>query len=156
MEFDKLFKLIRDLGYTSGTHTEVIARAVMAAYDTPQVELPPDRQMRLYLAGPMTGIEDYNFPAFNAAAKLLRDVSFQVINPAEHGIVPGAEWADYMRYDIAKLVTCRTIALLPGWEKSKGASWEVEIAQRLGMQVLALEGALYPDEITALAAKETT
>ncbi|MNW15241.1 hypothetical protein D3C71_2136870 [compost metagenome] len=57
-------------------------------------------------------------------------------NPADHGIVPGAEWADYMAYDLTRLGLCGMIALLPGWERSEGAKLEVQIAHRLGMTIV--------------------
>ena len=68
-------------------------------------------------------------------AEVLRAQGLDVINPAEHGIVKGAEWADYLRHDIAGLVSCERIHLLRGWEKSKGARLEFQIATELGMEV---------------------
>ena len=38
--------------------------------------------MRLYLAGPMSGIKDFNFPAFNEAAEHLRKLGYEVFNPS--------------------------------------------------------------------------
>ncbi|CRM19804.1 hypothetical protein [Pseudomonas sp. 31 R 17] len=51
---------------------------------------------RVYVAGPMTGIEDFNYPAFNAVADQLRALGYEFENPADHGIVEGAQWAGYM------------------------------------------------------------
>ena len=107
-------------------------------------QLAMSRVGRVYLAGPMTGYENFNFPAFNAAAQRLRAEGFDVVNPADHGIVEGAEWADYLRFDLGKLVQCASIALLPGWEASKGANLEVSVAQKLGMFVRCLDGATRP------------
>ncbi|MFW4586574.1 DUF4406 domain-containing protein [Pseudomonas aeruginosa] len=97
------------------------------------VQLSGSRERRIYVAGPMTGYKDFNFPAFNAQAAELRGLGYHVENPAEHGIVDGAEWQDYLRYDIGRLSTCEAIFLLPGWSKSKGAALEVHIAKALGM-----------------------
>jgi hypothetical protein len=94
------------------------------------------RVNRLYLAGPMTGIEDFNFPAFNKMAAELRARGYLVENPAEHGVVENAEWADYMAYDLTRLGLCGQVAVLPGWESSKGARLEVHIAHELGMSVV--------------------
>ncbi|MGZ9667514.1 DUF4406 domain-containing protein [Pseudomonas sp. GNP014] len=103
---------------------------------TSGVTLVADRANRLYLAGPMTGFEDFNFPAFNKMAADLRARGYVVENPAEQGVVDGAEWADYMAYDLTRLGLCGQVAVLPGWENSKGARLEVHIARELGMTVV--------------------
>src|SRR4051812_6760126 len=41
------------------------------------------RGSRVYVAGPMRGIPEFNFPAFNAAAVALRQIGCEVFNPAE-------------------------------------------------------------------------
>ncbi|WP_236085229.1 DUF4406 domain-containing protein [Pseudomonas aeruginosa] len=109
------------------------ARAALAQPSPAAVQLSGSRERRIYVAGPMTGYKDFNFPAFNAQAEALRGLGYHVENPAEHGIVEGAEWQDYLRYDIGRLSTCEAIFLLPGWSKSKGAALEVHIAKALGM-----------------------
>jgi hypothetical protein len=38
----------------------------------------------LYISGPMGGLPGFNYPAFNFAAKRLRDLGYNVLNPAEH------------------------------------------------------------------------
>lgn len=100
------------------------------------VTLQSARANRLYLAGPMSGFEDFNFPAFNKMAADLRARGYVVENPAEHGVVVGADWADYMAYDLTRLGLCGQVAVLPGWENSKGARLEVHIARELGMKVV--------------------
>lgn len=102
----------------------------------PGVTLQAARANRVYVAGPMTGIADFNYPAFSAVADQLRALGYEVENPADHGIVEGAQWADYMAYDLTRLGLCGVIALLPGWEKSQGAKLEVLIAERLGITVV--------------------
>lgn len=92
--------------------------------------------MKVYISGPMTGIEDFNFPLFNAVAKFLQTLGWRVENPAEKGIVPDWDWEDYLRYDIEKLMQCEYIVLLPGWENSRGARLEVRIARELGFTFL--------------------
>ncbi len=91
--------------------------------------------MRIYLAGPMTGLPELNFPAFNAMAARLRELGQEVANPAEINADPDANWRDCMKADIAQLVTCDAIATLPGWAASRGASLEVFIATQLGLAV---------------------
>ena len=102
----------------------------------PGVTLQADRSNRVYVAGPMTGIADFNYPAFNTVADQLRAQGFEVEKPADHGIVEGAQWTDYMAYNLTRLGLCGVIALLPDWEKSQGAKLEVQIAERLGMTVV--------------------
>jgi hypothetical protein len=100
------------------------------------VTLQADRENRIYLAGPMTGIKDFNFPAFNTMAAKLRARGYTVANPTEHGVVEGAKWGDYMAYDLTRLGLCGMVALLPNWEESKCARLEVHIAEQLGMAIV--------------------
>jgi hypothetical protein len=94
--------------------------------------------MRLYISGPMTGIKDWNFPAFNEAATKLRERGYDVVNPAE--LNPGdTDWHTCLRADIKALCDCDGIALMPGWMNSKGAHLEVHVAHRLGLQINTVE-----------------
>lgn len=92
------------------------------------------KPIRCYLAGPMSGLPELNFPAFHQAAASLRASGYDVVNPAEINADPTAGWTTCMRQDIAQLVTCDAIALLPGWQKSRGAKLEHHIAIQLAMR----------------------
>jgi hypothetical protein len=89
---------------------------------------------RLYIAGPITGIQDDNAPAFAAAARLLRAAGYAVVSPLEVCPEKGLHWSEYMRRDIPELLKCDAVALLPGYAKSKGALLETHIALELGMR----------------------
>lgn len=91
--------------------------------------------MRLYVAGPMSGMPELNFPAFHAESARLRALGFEVTNPAEINADPASGWLACMRADIPELVLCDGVALLPGWQKSRGASIEERLARDLGLLV---------------------
>ena len=92
--------------------------------------------MRIYIAGPMTGLPDFNYPAFFTAAEQLSALGHDVVNPArEWDGKPSAEWSDYMRRGITDVCTCDGVALLPGWTESKGAQIECDVADALGLVV---------------------
>lgn len=93
---------------------------------------------KVYVAGPMTGIEDFNYPAFNTAAARLRTAGFEVLNPAETdtrmGTTPGEQsWQWYMRHALRMLADADGVALLDGWERSRGATLEHRIARSLNL-----------------------
>ena len=100
---------------------------------------------RVYLAGPMHGIPEYNFPAFDAAAKEWRRAGWEVVSPAELDRVnhvheftnplPENFLREAMKRDLAALCDCQAIALLPGWEKSRGVEVELKLATLLKLQV---------------------
>ena len=121
-------------------HSETaMSRALFQALireDDEQEADESNEPMRIYIAGPMTGIDQLNFPAFNAEALKLRALGFDVVNPAEINPDHSMPWAQCMRRDIAELVKCDMICLLPGWEESKGATLEHHIAQRLEILVV--------------------
>ena len=112
---------------------------------------------KIYVAGPMRGLELFNFPAFDDAAKHLRAQGLEVISPADldrdDGFDPteldaGYDWQGYegleeigfslhdaIDRDIEALKTCDSIYMIDGWEKSKGAQAEKAIAEWLGLTV---------------------
>jgi hypothetical protein len=98
------------------------------------------RPKKVYIAGPMSGLPELNFPAFHAEAAYLRAMGDEVINPAEIVTDPTAKWEDCMRADIAQLVTCDCAHFLPGWQKSRGATLEFLIASQLGLEIRFARG----------------
>lgn len=92
----------------------------------------------LYLCGPMTGLPDSNYPAFQEAAKRLRAAGFTVTNPAENGLPQSANWFEHMRTDIRNMMSTDAVAVLDGWQRSKGAQLEIQLAENLGMKVASI------------------
>lgn len=96
--------------------------------------------MKVYIAGPMTGIADFNYPAFHAAAARVADHGWEPLNPAvqdltfanehegEHEVIR----AHYLFRDILMVLEADALAVLPGWQRSTGADLEVHIARVLG------------------------
>lgn len=97
----------------------------------------------------MSGIKDYNYPAFNAKAAELRALGEEVINPAENDaeIGPNQPWEVYLRRDIIALAErCDKIVLLPGWQNSKGASLERLVGAKLGMAIVYPDGTVIKED----------
>jgi hypothetical protein len=116
--------------------------------------------VKIYLAGPMRGIPEFNFPAFFAAAAELEALGYEVFNPAKrdndhHGTdiskgnatgdeaIAAAQHGFNLREalgaDLAWICAeADAIALLPGWENSKGATAEYATARALGLTVVEL------------------
>lgn len=93
---------------------------------------------KVYIAGPMTGYPELNYPAFFAAAEKLRAMGFEVVSPAELNPITES-YLPAMKTDIRALIDCDHILLLRGWHASKGATLERHIAQVLGIQEIALD-----------------
>lgn len=105
-------------------------------------------QFDIYLAGPMTGLPDFNRPAFNVAAQALREAGYTVFNPVDNGVPAEADWPIHMRADIKQLMECHHLATLPGVEHSKGAQLELHIAKQLGMRIASVNEWLLMMETT--------
>lgn len=108
----------------------------------------------LYLAGPMSGMPDLNHPTFNRYAEQLRADGWEVFNPAEADLQTfGSTENTIKRMEEDRMSFLRTvldidlgwiccmadaIALIPGWENSKGARAEYATASALGLEIINL------------------
>ena len=118
----------------------------------------------IYIAGPMTGYEDFNFPAFNEAADILRTQGWTVFNPAEKesekglddearktgdaaaAIEKGFDFREVYLWDVQKVIESDAILMLEGWEASVGAVGELSVAMAVKKH--------YPDYIVSFDIKE--
>lgn len=116
--------------------------------------------MRLYVAGPMTGLPQFNFPAFDAMATLLRNEGHDVVSPAElddpedraaalaspDGYMHGGHhmnktWGDFLARDVKLLADggIEGIVVLTDWERSRGARLETYVGHALcGLMVFTI------------------
>ena len=106
-----------------------------------------------YLAGPMRGYPQYNFPAFHEAAAWLRSQRWTIFSPAERDEADEtidnskdqAGWADhlgldyFMQFDLAAVCTHDAVICLPNWEKSQGARLETMVAVEIGHPVFEID-----------------
>ena len=95
---------------------------------------PLERVRKLYLAGPMSGIQECNYPAFARNARFLREAGYEVVNPADSQL-HAAHYVDFLREDLRNMLDCEGVAVLPEWEFSAGARNEVMVAGLLRMPV---------------------
>jgi hypothetical protein len=101
--------------------------------------------MKIYLSGKITGLDKEVYTRqFERAETFYRTSGFDVINPVKIGeevlkINPKAEWQDFMIRDLEALKTCTHIALLEGWEESKGAKMEKAEAEKMGLEIMYLK-----------------
>lgn len=93
----------------------------------------------LYICGPMTGLPGLNFDAFFEADKLLQDAGYETLNPADRaGRTVGMPWEWYLRRCLKDVADADGLALLAGWQGSKGAQLEHHVARELRMPTRAL------------------
>lgn len=94
--------------------------------------------MKIYISGPITGhdIKEVN-KRFEAAEKHLQLQGHRTINPLDNYIpeIP-RDWVDYMVLDIAQLMRCEAIYMLTGWETSRGARIEHNIAREMQLKII--------------------
>lgn len=100
---------------------------------------------RFYLSGPMSGLAEFNVPAFKAATETLRANGFAVVAPHELLDVGAQPWAQCLRADLVALVGCDALILLPGWPQSRGARLELTTALGLDMPIYYWDGTMLGD-----------
>lgn len=96
-----------------------------------------EKKPKIYIAGPMRGLPDFNYPKFDQYAQAHRAVGWDVVNPVEIGADYGtpeqinadpALLAAVMAAEIHALETCDAIYLLDSWQNSEGARKELATA----------------------------
>lgn len=119
--------------------------------------------MKLYLAGPMRGFKDFNFPAFDTAARALRKQGHTVFNPAERdrnlgfdekkNTLVGFDLAGAMKADLQYIVNeADGIALIQDWQVSRGANLESYVALSIGLKVFVVDaGGILTDVTDSIA-----
>lgn len=109
----------------------------------------PVKQKQIYIAGPMTGIPQFNFPAFFEAQRMLEALGWKVNNPAakdeevsldpdavktgddQKAIAKGFDFRAAYEWDVLKIIHGDGIYMLKGWEKSPGAQGEWAVARAM-------------------------
>jgi len=95
-----------------------------------------------YIAGPMTGLPEHNYPAFFEAEEQIKAVFPHLVlkNPArtefdDGGVVGSLSQTEYLKTGFDLLLDCDAIFLLPGWTRSSGAKAELQLALALQLKV---------------------
>jgi hypothetical protein len=106
----------------------------------------------VYLAGPMRGHPNFNFPAFRAAREWLRDRGINVNCPAENDEQNGLDFTGMAGTDaelaaigfdleeafargVEAALKADCVVVLPGWETSEGSRLEMAAAMKHGKPV---------------------
>ena len=133
--------------------------------------------MKLYIAGPMSGYGDFNFHTFHQAAHILELLGHVSLNPAAKESMPGSWFPDWAMIpetftcpsgsgtakdpqfapgqihsrDFEMILEADGIAMLPGWQRSRGARAELLVAQLCEKSIWQFYGGqleeLYVEEI---------
>ena len=93
----------------------------------------------VYVSGPMTGLPDFNRPAFDAKAAEIWESGHAALNPADIEGEDWWTWQDWMRAALALQLKASVVHMLPGWRKSRGARIERRLALILGQRVEGAE-----------------
>ena len=124
--------------------------------------------MKVYVCGKMTGLPEYNYPKFIEVAENLRQKGFTVYNPVDAQVdletihevdnfmfnrltgekpVEEArfEWEDYMKASLKMMLECDIVYVLDGYEDSRGANVEIQLAKQLGMYIVTESGRVLND-----------
>lgn len=98
----------------------------------------------VYIAGPMSGLPEYNRPAFNTEALHQQQKGHVVLNPAT--LPDGLTQQQYMQICCPMVMMADEVIMLPAWINSQGATAEFNLAMKCGKVIRQAEDgfAWYP------------
>lgn len=95
------------------------------------------KKKKVYISSKMTGLPDFNFPAFDKKAEELRTMGFNVLNPADIGRKYGTNksTAFYRRKNLEMLLQADILFVFGDMSGSKGVEFEVMVAKELNLPI---------------------
>lgn len=101
------------------------------------------KSKKIYISGPIAGFDlQERRLAFLGVYHQLEKLGHEPVNPFDNGVPDDEHWRVHMRADIAMLLQCDAIYMMPGWELSKGCKLELDVASSCGIQVILDASAL--------------
>lgn len=93
------------------------------------------KEQKIYLSG---GISGRNYvqvrDEFDYVEEYFIYHGHDVVNPAKFG-VDERTWEEYMKMSIIEMMSCDAVFMLDGWQNSRGATIERNLAWNLNMPV---------------------
>lgn len=121
-------------------NTKGVIRAIAGQFDNDMLNRADvvEPNSTIFLSGPMTGIEDFNYPRFNEVAEKLEKLGYTVVNPTQIGINPDWTHKEYLRESINLMANndIDAIALLDFFQPSTGVGFELHFAEILELPVV--------------------
>jgi len=93
--------------------------------------------MKVYISGPITGVENYR-QLFKIAEVKLHYAGYEVVNPCELPHQHGQTYEEFLKEDVFQLLQCTHIHMLDGWQDSNGAKLEAAVAVNCGIEAVFL------------------
>lgn len=95
---------------------------------------------KIYIAGKITGLSEPVYTAkFKEAKEQVTERGFEAVSPVDLPHDHDRTWESYMREDLRALLSCVAVYALDNWILSKGATVEVQLAQKVGIPVIYQE-----------------
>jgi len=96
-------------------------------------------KQKIYLSGKISGLPICEaIKNFESAENQLKGFA-DIVNPMRLRHDHDKSWQSYMKEDIKALMNCDAIAMLPNFNKSKGALIELNLAKSLGFEIIYLK-----------------
>lgn len=98
-----------------------------------------DEHSVVYIAGPMSGLPDFNRESFWIMEHCLKMRGCRVLSPARYEKLD-LPYCWYMRMGLNMVISADTVVMLNGWSNSKGANIEHRVATAIENRIFYKDG----------------
>lgn len=92
---------------------------------------------KCYIAGKIGDLPEEEYKRnFDVAKDFVYNLGYEPVSPVDLPHEHERTWQSYMKEDLKAMMDCKAVYALKNWRSSPGATIEIDIAMKLGINII--------------------